>query len=59
MNIGLLPASVHFQSPYKHPFDFKSIMVETWRRTNGKWQVVARNGCSPTPTSASTPLLSR
>jgi hypothetical protein len=36
-------------------FDFKSIMVDTWRRTNGKWQVVARSSCSPTLTSASTP----
>ncbi len=36
-------------------FDFKSIMVDTWRRTDGKWQVVARNSCSPTPASASTP----
>jgi ketosteroid isomerase-like protein len=36
-------------------FDYKSIMVDTWRRTNGKWQVVARSSCSPTPASASTP----
>ena len=36
-------------------FDFKSIMVDTWRRTDGKWQVVARNSCSPSSTSASTP----
>jgi ketosteroid isomerase-like protein len=35
-------------------FDFKSIMVDTWRRANGKWQVVARSSCSPTPASAST-----
>jgi ketosteroid isomerase-like protein len=36
-------------------FDFKSIMVDTWHRTNGKWQVVSRSSCSPTPASASTP----
>jgi hypothetical protein len=35
-------------------FDFKSIMVDIWRRTNGKWQVVARSSCSPTPSSAAT-----
>jgi ketosteroid isomerase-like protein len=38
-----------------HPFNFNSIMVDTWRRMDRKWQVVARNSCSPTPTSASTP----
>ena len=38
-----------------HPFNFNSIMVDTWRKTNGKWQVVARNSCSPTPATASTP----
>ena len=37
------------------PFNFNSIMVDTWRKTNGKWQVVARNSCSPTPATASTP----
>jgi ketosteroid isomerase-like protein len=37
------------------PFNFNSIMVDTWRRTKGKWQVVARNSCSPTPATASTP----
>jgi ketosteroid isomerase-like protein len=36
-------------------FDYDSIMVDTWRKTNGKWQVVARNSCSPTPATASTP----
>ncbi len=36
-------------------FAFKSIMVDTWRRTDGKWKVVARSSCSPTPTSAPTP----
>jgi hypothetical protein len=44
-------AGVH----HGNSFDFKSIMVDTWRRTDGKWQVVARNSCSPTPASASTP----
>jgi ketosteroid isomerase-like protein len=38
-----------------HAFNFNSIMVDTWRKTNGKWQVVARNSCSPTPAAASTP----
>ena len=28
------------------PFDIHSVMVDTWRRTNGKWQVVARNSCT-------------
>ena len=37
------------------PFDLDSIIVDTWHRTNGKWQVVARNSCTPTPTSAGTP----
>ncbi|MGD0544830.1 MAG: nuclear transport factor 2 family protein [Candidatus Acidiferrales bacterium] len=36
-------------------FDYKSIMVDTWRRANGKWQVVARSSCSPTHASADTP----
>jgi hypothetical protein len=36
-------------------FDYKSIMVDTWRRKDGKWQVVARSSCSPTPASAGTP----
>ena len=35
-------------------FDYKSIMVDTWRRKDGKWQVVARSSCSPTPASAGT-----
>ena len=38
-----------------HSFNFNSILLDTWRRTDGKWQVVARNSCSPTPSSASTP----
>jgi ketosteroid isomerase-like protein len=37
------------------PFDLNSIIVDTWHRTNGKWQVVARNSCTPTPASADTP----
>ena len=36
-------------------FDIHAVMVDTWRRTNGKWQVVARNTCTPTPDSAGTP----
>jgi hypothetical protein len=36
-------------------FDIHSVMVDTWHRTNGKWQVVARNSCTPTATSAGTP----
>ncbi|MGD0305788.1 MAG: nuclear transport factor 2 family protein [Candidatus Acidiferrales bacterium] len=36
-------------------FNYDSIMADTWRRSNGEWQVVARNSCSPTPTTASTP----
>jgi Domain of unknown function (DUF4440) len=36
-------------------FDFKSIMVDTWRRMDGNWKVVARNSCSPTHASADTP----
>jgi hypothetical protein len=35
-------------------FDFKSVMVDTWHRANGKWRVVARSSCSPTPASAAT-----
>jgi ketosteroid isomerase-like protein len=38
-----------------HPFNFNAVMVDTWRKTNGKWQVVARNSCSPNPATASTP----
>lgn len=37
------------------PFDVHSVIVDTWRRTNGKWQVVARSSCTPTPASAGTP----
>jgi Domain of unknown function (DUF4440) len=36
------------------PFDLHSVIVDTWRRTNGKWQVVARSSCTPTPASAGT-----
>jgi ketosteroid isomerase-like protein len=36
------------------PFDAHSVMVDIWRRTDGKWQVVARNSCTPTPASAGT-----
>jgi ketosteroid isomerase-like protein len=36
------------------PFDLHSVMVDTWRRTNGKWQVVSRNSCTPTAASAGT-----
>jgi len=36
-------------------FDFKSIMVDTWPRMDGKSKVVARNSCSPTHASADTP----
>lgn len=39
------------------PFDIHSVMVDTWRHTNGKWQVVARNSCTPTAASAGTPSL--
>jgi hypothetical protein len=37
------------------PFDLHSVMVDTWRRTNGRWQVVSRSSCTPTPASAGTP----
>jgi ketosteroid isomerase-like protein len=37
-----------------HPFDIHSVMVDTWRRTNGTWQVVARSSCTPTPQTAGT-----
>lgn len=37
------------------PFDLHSVMVDTWRRTSGRWQVVARSSCTPTPASAGTP----
>jgi Domain of unknown function (DUF4440) len=36
-------------------FDIHSVMVDTWRRSSGKWQVVSRNSCTPTPASAGTP----
>jgi ketosteroid isomerase-like protein len=35
-------------------FDFHTILLDTWRRTNGKWQVVARNSCPVTSASAPT-----
>jgi ketosteroid isomerase-like protein len=35
-------------------FDFHTILLDTWRRTNGKWQVVARNSCPVNSASAST-----
>jgi len=37
-----------------HPFDIHSVMVDTWHRTNGTWQVVARSSCTPTPDTAGT-----
>jgi hypothetical protein len=37
-----------------HSFDIHSVMVDTWHRTNGKWQVVARSSCTPTPQTAGT-----
>ncbi len=41
----------------RHPSNMTAILVDTWRRTNGRWQVVARNSCrvSPTSTSAASP----
>jgi hypothetical protein len=35
-------------------FDVHAVMVDTWHRTNGKWQVVARNSCTPTADSVGT-----
>jgi len=29
----------------RRPFNFHVIIVDTWRRTNGKWQAVARSSC--------------
>jgi hypothetical protein len=40
---------------YEGDLPSNSIMVDTWRRTKGKWQVVARESCWPAPASASTP----
>jgi hypothetical protein len=37
-----------------HPFKLNVTLVDTWRRTNGRWQVVARNSCRISSTSAST-----
>jgi ketosteroid isomerase-like protein len=38
-----------------HVTNLNVAVVDTWRRTNGRWQVVARNSCRISPTSASTP----
>lgn len=35
-------------------FDVNTIVVDTWRRMNGRWQVVARNSCRISSASAST-----
>ena len=37
------------------PFNFHTVLVDTWRRANGKWQVVARNSCRLSSASASSP----
>lgn len=37
------------------PFDVHSVMVDTWVRRDGRWQVITRNSCTPTPTSAGGP----
>jgi ketosteroid isomerase-like protein len=37
-----------------HPFKLNVVVMDTWRRTNGRWQVVARNSCRVSPTSALT-----
>lgn len=37
-----------------HPFKLNVVVVDTWRRTNGRWQVVARNSCRISSASAST-----
>jgi ketosteroid isomerase-like protein len=37
-----------------HLFKLNVAVVDTWRRTNGRWQVVARNSCRISSTSAST-----
>jgi Domain of unknown function (DUF4440) len=35
-------------------FDVHAVMVDTWHRTDGKWQVIARNSCTPNADSAGT-----
>ena len=37
-----------------HPANETSILVDTWRRTNGRWQVVTRTICRTSSTSTST-----
>ena len=39
------------------PFNFHVVMVDTWRRANRRWQVVARNSCrlSSAPASSASP----
>jgi ketosteroid isomerase-like protein len=37
-----------------HPSNLKAILVDTWRRMNGRWQVVTRTICRVSPTSFST-----
>jgi ketosteroid isomerase-like protein len=37
-----------------HPYNLKAILVDTWRRMNGRWQVVTRTICGVSPTSSST-----
>jgi hypothetical protein len=37
-----------------NPFNFHSILLDTWRSVDGKWQVVARSSCSPTTATAGT-----
>ena len=37
-----------------HPFNWNVVVLDTGRRTKGRWQVVARNSCRVSPTSAST-----
>jgi ketosteroid isomerase-like protein len=36
-----------------HSFDLRTIVVDTWRKTNGQWQVVTRTSCRRRSTSAS------
>jgi hypothetical protein len=35
------------------PFNSNTILLDTWRRTNGRWQVVARNSCPVNSVSSS------
>jgi hypothetical protein len=37
-----------------HRANLKAILVDTWRRMNGRWQVVTRTICRVSPTSSST-----